>query len=1530
MDYGIRLHNEGRYQGLPDYEPSLMKLQLGARVTLVATIGHRDPVLGHLCQGILTGQKFRLRGVVPDSCNKVTILNGVVSHFRTPIVEVDQYADMLFHHARPLSSLFDLVETCGGLGALGNGAKYAGWRTRAYNDIAETFCEHMRQNSSVPVIQGDICKLETMAALHKAAPDAGAMGFGFSCQPFSTLGDQRHGDDLRANTLPYGLYCAYLLQMDLVVLECVPNASTSAWVQRCLQQYQQAVKADRAEILLDLFDFWPSKRRRWWSVITPCFLGRTLLMPFPKMQGLPSVSCLLPHAMELTPEEIEELTLTQDERRQFDMYGKGVQSQVVDFQAALPTALHSWGNQCVPCSCGCRNALSENRLREHGLHGALMYVPDRPAGKDIRHIAAKEVCVLVGFPKKEGWCANQRLLLAGVGQLASPLQSCWIFGHLRNQLVDSQLTQLPACSPSEILSNVIADVLELRDRWCPDYVTVPMQVYESNLEKLLGYTITKTPEADEVQPMLEDQPAADDGARTPQPESREEPTMSHENPAPMGHESTTDEPMAEVPTSREAPVDPPAPAPARASQPVDQATGAVAAFASDSSPVVRSATMPVEIEDSPSQNTEQVDMLAHDDAITPTAPMIASNAHEVAQDILAGKAVLVDVTEAQVTMLPHHDSMTVDDFLQAERQLEPGDVYLYNCLGRMLRSDESLNQFKLLIRSSSPLGLPLEIQEVIHANHSRTRQNALLHQGSAVAVDEMQFYMSGMQATQDSTVVQPAVIHDLTDVPSELYHWWEQVRQSQCTKVATAMLFNHHWVPYVITIDPAERDGSMQLLTTEEGAALWKFLSPHLHGTAPTVVVSDPVPKSFYWDCGFQTFAWLMAQVQGQKIEPMTIQRACDWRFLFWQKLLTCPQLTTGYMPLGGHPDAETAVAMMLREHGVFPDRAVDRAKSVIQMIGMPQIVQLLNGPKPWQALKDRANKQTPRVRLILEDEFATMVKGRKNKMVATTKAPHGNKSNHGPIQVTPADVAIPEGVFRQADGAVVAQLQPRQINPACKGVVVLTEQEFHPWKANTAVTKEGLGFLIPVPCSKELEELGCLVRFPVQSVASGEPMLMSAILVQRGQKEIARCTPQTQVQVEQIPTQTIKVMLYRDQCPVAWEHVVDKPVRQVLELLPCLKVCKQSACKCPAWHQEDSGHEPLLDVWQRDFLNAHFKRTKQSEAAIFVCMMRITEAAFAILQASSGTAGVFIEGRSHDGKTQDPKQHTVWLPKMSYEEARAAQSRVEEDTCLIRVSYRYGLRTAQHQAKAVHAKFRPSEPFLGASSKSTWVVGPMPWGTTRQALIKLFSTWNWNAKPLQTADVAADRSGLKWHVLAESAPPNYVYNMSHGDVLIVQEQPQANSHAVHTRVEASTKTQRLMQPSPGNRALHEDPWAESATKLPHVQAQQQLNLASIEAAVEAKVLAKLQRPDEDQKMEVEVETRLSTLEAQMVSMQQDQQAHKQQTNTLQATVDHLGQQIDNTGTKLQQHFDQQMHAQMERIEALLDPQRREVRPRKD
>ena len=678
--------------------------------------------------------------------------------------------------------------------------------------------------------------------------------------------------------------------------------------------------------------------------------------------------------------------------------------------------------------------------------------------------------------------------------------------------------------------------------------------------------------------------------------------------------------------------------------------------------------------------------------------------------------------------------------------------------------------------------------------------------------------------THQAHAVPPAVISTLDDAKLIAQAWFAEVHPlvTQGT-VLSALLINHHWIP--VAFCPTSH--SIEALTTTEGARYWPMLFPDI---SPIQVFSQRDAGSlFHQDCGFQTVAWLLAHVmecdsaEGH-LCSMPTQAANAWRSLFWQHLYVYPAI--GHPPLlclGGQSELETAVSMMLKEHGVFTDRLQERTKTVLHKFGAAAVAQAIRSARPWAALKDLANQHTPRFRLILEDEFQQIIKQRSSgdKPIGTKKRVATRSAIQSPVHFTPHDVKLPEGIFCQADGTPLASIGLREVNPSAKGVVLVIEGEYQPYASQKSLSTGGLAFLILAPYSETLASQGTAVRFPAKCIATSEPVLLSGQLVQKGQLEVARHLPAKCVQVETVETQTCKVLLYQDQCPLPWGEVVERPVRAVLRLLPFLQVCRDVGCNCGGWHvSQTSAPEPVLDIWQRDFLTIHFKRCKPHEAAVFTCMIRMTGAAYQEAIKHSGSSGIFIEARSQDGKLQDQRYHTVWLPKQSLEEARAAQSTTFAPTCLIRVSWRYGLRTDVDNAKKLHDQFRPDVPFLSGTGKSTWLLGPVPYGTTRRALQDLFASWSWEAKPLQSMGPSADRTGLKWQVAAATDPPNYVYTLAHGDVLITKATPQDLKLSVSGRVEASASTLQAVSMQPARQELvhslvaaSKPDWADASAK---------------------------------------------------------------------------------------------------------------------
>eukprot|EP00435_Cladocopium_sp_Y103_P035850 s3491_g9.t1 len=1773
MDFAFSVSHDGPYRGLPKYEECLHQVaSRSGRTTVVAKVVMTDENggAGTVCKSVIMGQTFHLRAQLKPTTIAVTILNGRVSYHRGPVFLQDDQCVILEHQMRDSKNLLQLVEACAGLGGIGIGATAAGWKVMAQNELMSSFCEHQRKHSDVPVVEGSICHAKTVAALHRLAPDAACFGMGFSCQPFSRAGDNLQGVDERSATLPYGLYASFLLCMDLTILECVAEAASSPYVQRCLEYHQKMVPGDRSETLLELADVWPAKRRRWWTVLSRGHFGHVQLFPLPKLPQSPTISGLVSEFLQLPEHELDQLILTEVERAAFHHYGKGIISQMVDKNGPMCTALHSWGNQCQDCACGCRKAFSHHRLQEHGLHGALVHVQGQEPHRNLRHISPKEMALFCGVPLEKGWDSPQRLLMAGLGQVASPIQASWIFAHIRAHLGDMKYGGFSQELPRQILACVCMDLFALRDKWCGKYMSVSMHMFQEAIEDLLsperipidGETPAQVlspitalspvdPEVTEVDGVkksnlsgterthptsqagslshacgtpfvtpsdhanIDGHPpvlsasvhASEAGPGFLHPASVDEsklhasvegrlgldhhqPEMSggHPFPAPplfqampLQRVSTVEGPSHDVekvyvkPANGEsAGFEPvrvdttqlrtpetsiadegiseaaaefskslpchamPLPealtvgSPAQAAMPLQRVSTVegpshdvtlkndAQKASGDSTPLEPShdAAMPLQRVSTvgrPSHDVQDARPMAKQDEIpggptphqgdgnnevkissgasgstsplvpptpfhamplqrastvegssrcdeeksavckgskrswidahtggisafsskpappvsspepideSPTAVSTTSRIQQLASDLLASKVIMADLYSLQPLAIAVEGDQTIADLKKAHMALHGTALHCYNNVGCLLSDESVVNTHAMILTSEHPWDFSADVLTKTTQMIGRPRHDNILWQGGAVASDEMRFYLQGLQQSGKAQIVPPLIVTDIDDAIVLAEAWRIEFSQYGQLPLASAVLFNGHWFPVVAV--PC--DGKLSWASTSGGIEIWPLLFPF--DDLPLPLQKD-LPSAFDQDCGFQTFAWIKTLVTASIPEPMFPEEACKWRTLFWQHLsFHHTPMNLEWVALGGQTELETAIAAILREHGVFPERVGERARHVIQQLGTTPLTHAINSARPWAAIKELANSQTPRLRLIQEDEFSKIAQSRtgKNQALATKK-----RMRHAPMPAvfTPADVAVPEGVFCQSNGTPLAQIAVRNISPSARGVVVLTEAEAQPFMSQKSMSKEGLALLILAPFSDSIAPHGESIRFPAQCTRSGEPVLLSALLIQKGQVSVQRMTPKQPMQVETVKSQTIKILAYRDQIEGSWDDFAERPIRGLLEALPCLKVCKQLECKCASWHPTDASSEPILDIWQRDFLSSHFKKVKSKEASIFSCMMRVTAEAFAIVSPLSGVAGLYIEARAPDGKTQDVNFHTVWLSKSTWETARAFQTTVQCDSALVRVSNRFGVRVTTDNAKMVHDMIRPEVPFLGGSAKTTWVVGPIPFGTTRKGLVKLFQGWEWEAKPLQPAGPAADKSGLKWQVVSTQPPPNYVYTLAHGDVLIVKAEPNELKAHAFAQVEASASTcKAVSHAAMSNADLIGDPWAHAASQLPKQNgagpSASVAQIAALEATIEQRVLKKIHDEQPDADMNTDYEPRISALENQLAKVCKEQQSLANQQGVLSKQVEHIGHQMDSQTAKLQHHLDDRLNDQMQRIEALLSKRSRQ------
>ena len=342
-------------------------------------------------------------------------------------------SNFFLHSAFDPKGLLRIREACTGLGAMGLGGESMGFKVTAQNEMQSRTAEVTSLISKLPTIIGDVASEQAVEGLWESSPGEGVLASGFACQPYSNLGDRRSSQDPRSGTLTGSLRAAYLLQSSAVILECVPPAMEDSFVQTSLKQFAEATGFLFQQTILHLHEVWSARRSRWWALLTAPQLGPTDLGPWRPHGPWHSIEDVM-DVFNVTQEEAAELRLSPQELSTFQDL-KPLSEYCLRRNQPLPTALHSWGSALTACPCGCRpQPLTWERLKRSGLCSVILPMNEGDCSLAFRYPSASEVAYLSGLLPRVPLGSHPRLALALVGQMASPLQSAWVFGALARRM----------------------------------------------------------------------------------------------------------------------------------------------------------------------------------------------------------------------------------------------------------------------------------------------------------------------------------------------------------------------------------------------------------------------------------------------------------------------------------------------------------------------------------------------------------------------------------------------------------------------------------------------------------------------------------------------------------------------------------------------------------------------------------------------------------------------------------------------------------------------------------------------------------------------------------------------------------------------------------------------------------------------------------------------------------------------------------------------------------------------------------------
>eukprot|EP00438_Fugacium_kawagutii_P025942 Skav207667 [mRNA] locus=scaffold1857:195285:199649:+ [translate_table: standard] len=1445
---------------------------------------------------------------------------------------------VLSHTTCEWDNIHSVIEMCCGAGYMGVGARVAGLRPVLGCDQNPKWTQAYQDEFDLPVVTGDVCSVVTISEVWSLAPSHTGIIAGVSCQPYSSLGDRRGGDDVRSTSLTGVLEAIHWLQAPYAVIECVKNAGEDPFFLHEVKEFCRQTKFTCHEIILDLHDIWPSRRTRWWGVLVSPALHMSELKQFPSHAGVQKISQILTEVMSIPPDELNQLRLSEVESVAFAAEGHPSR-YLVNENGVLPTALHAWGNQITGCPCDCRaNGFSSERLQARGLHGVLFPIPGEDA---FRHIHASELAVLTGNDPYQEW-GDQRFALCGLGQLASPLQSMWICSQIRTMLdryrlgrslstpfhdlqayMSWVLTRANMIWPS---AKVVGELKELMHHWKP--------LMTFDMEQLLKFDFWGPQHVplsigtilDMIVQVSDDTPLHSFLQRESLQRERallEEVRDAVIQISPTQDFEASDTNMLSVLS-------------------LGEGTEHMVRVSPDATvnQVLHAEAMLRQCRPDQLQGVMQGCVLSPDTLLHTAGTIgIAPVESRVAQPMTDDAQVVSDESD-----------MPVDD----EQDAKPDDLMLVPSPDRHMPVELKGLQGDSLLNLPGPTPTLLD---QLHATKTQAievkdRQEILENQQQICADDELCWHLHQLLAEnlrrghqpekprsfEKLVVLDPLLLHGwIKNGPQHVRDWCYAFCVSTACVVSIALL-DGHWVPVVMW----KQDAKLIVQTWDEQTTDHEALNKVCSAFATCLGCETPEFQRFHRMfvsqrcCGALALGFLHHVVLHSSL-PETNEQALalhsQFRQAFTNRLSQPATCVRPWLWGAGNSDVLAPLAEILKQNGVPQEEAENRANAAIKALGHRTVQQALESKTPWRQLKAVGNHV--KFQFLLPSELQAKIE--KN---AGKHKPRGSKKpREGPAesnyQLDPHKLVIAEGCF-QHQGHAVGQLQFQQIGPLAEGVVLTSAVEAEAYvRANQVVSKCPLALIVVngTPGEARCSLPHAQVTVPCRCAMNKEPLLVEATMIQIGTGHVEKASDRSLVKVDALEVSTMKLLVYRDEVS-DWSEVTGSPMKYILGKLPMLCTCDIQACQCPKWHPPAGSptRSVLLDVWRRQFLK-QFKSCSPAEAIVFSVCIRIPTSLIFDVMGLSGTGGVYMEPRSQDGREVDQDFAVTWVPKMTKSEGMRLKQTDDQVLGLVRMNDRWGLRSTANNAAMVHARIRPDTAFLSMGNRQQFMIGPMPFGADRAAITRAMKTLQWDIKPLQPVSSLPNKGNM-WVVLTVCEPPENLVRMDHGEVMITRHKTSERDtkQVVHKPV-ASTATIHLCaeKTESNDPWLQDDPWASGRPLAPAAPVPSAV-VQKLEEKIEQSVLDRLAQsstsmvqddvPDRLQQLEANFQLLVGQHQALENKVAESDQRQSNQLASLQVQVNQQGLQLRGAIDAQAQNMGALFESQMQQIRSLLSKRR--------
>ena len=357
--------------------------------------------------------------------------------------------------------------------------------------------------------------------------------------------------------------------------------------------------------------------------------------------------------------------------------------------------------------------------------------------------------------------------------------------------------------------------------------------------------------------------------------------------------------------------------------------------------------------------------------------------------------------------------------------------------------------------------------------------------------------------------------------------------------------------------------------------------------------------------------------------------------------------------------DTQASLAALLATKTVPSTLAAERAAAAIKKLGHLAVTQAMNQSNPWQALKALTTRPGHSFQYVLKTELKEYIDTKATSKHGATLASTKKKdkktfksSENAPVKLDPATLQLDPSHFVDDEGDQVHQINLSQVVADARGLAIASLSEALPYlQERKHISADALGLLIleEVPTNLKASAGITSMCFPVTYLPTLNPLLINGSLLQLGDHEISRRPVQDPISTMDLAeTNVLKVLIYRDELESIWSQIADSPVRQLLQLVPLLRLCTSVSCdhKCGKFHApvEDNIDQVIHEVWGRRFQTIEGRTKPASEAQLVMAFLRIAAPALDELLRVV-VDGVYLEPCAAGSKATDSDYSVVWLP---------------------------------------------------------------------------------------------------------------------------------------------------------------------------------------------------------------------------------------------------------------------------------------------